>query len=343
MIARVADHCFWLGRYLERAESTARLLQVTSSLALDADLTSLQCWQPVLITTGEEPNFIKAFGAEAMADGEQVQRYLTFRRETFCAVKVSVAAARENARSIREVISLEAWEAINELHLWLVSDMAEADFVEQRYNFYRRVRREVQLCQGILRGTMLVDTPLDFIWLGTLIERLGQTARILDVHHHAFRNATAGTGEAAQQVVETALWLSLLRACYGFEPFTKSHRGVVTGDAVATFLVFEKRFPRSVRHCLTSANQRLASIRPRERSDLPGMRALERLGSLELWLNDQMQSPLTSDSVHALLTHVVDETDLVCSEISEELLAAPLVPLPKPSAPAPVSQSQSQS
>ena len=157
------------------------------------------------------------------------------------------------------------------------------------------------------------------------IERLGQTARILDVHHHAFHTAST---DKAEVVVETSLWLSLLRACYGFEPFTKSHRGVVTGDAVASFLVFEKRFPRSVRHCLASANQRLISIRPPEQRDLPGTRSIERLGALELWLNDQTQSPLSRDSVHALLTHVVDETNLVCSDIAHELLGAPPVEQP---------------
>jgi len=123
MISRVADNCFWFGRYLERAESTARLLQVTSALALDGDLTPLQSWQPVVIIAGERERFVAAKGEEALGDGEVVQEYLSFGRVGVC-IERSIAAARENARSVREVVSLEAWESINELHLWMQSTAA---------------------------------------------------------------------------------------------------------------------------------------------------------------------------------------------------------------------------
>ena len=333
MIARVADHCFWFGRYLERIESTARLLQVTGALALDAELTPRQCWQPVIITTGEEANFSHLCGDEAAGDGEVVQEYLSFRAECPVSLARSVGAARENARSIREVISLEAWESINELHLYLSGGQGREEYQEHRYGFYKRVRRDSQLCQGLLRASMLHDAPLDFIWLGVLLERLGQTARILDVHHHAFTAASAheatqaqGQPGAEQSVVETALWLSLLRACYGFEPFMKIHHGPVTGPAVAAFLIFETRFPRSVRHCLSSARERLRQIRPPAQRDLPGLRALERLRALDRWLTEKSGGPLDPGSVHALLTRVVDETSAACAEIAQDLLAAPILP-----------------
>src|SRR6185436_18700026 len=105
---------------------------------------------------------------------------------------------------------------------------------EHRYDFYRRVRREVQLCLGLLRSTMLHDTPLDFIWMGVLLERCGQTARALDVQHHAL---TSAPGQ--HQEVATAIWLTMLRACSGFEPFMKRHRGQVSGATVAAFLMLE--------------------------------------------------------------------------------------------------------
>ena len=92
MISRVADHCFWFGRYLDRAESTARLLQVTATLALDGDLTPLQSWQPVIITEGEEARFVALFGEEALADGEVVQEYLTFRQDVPACLKRSIGA-----------------------------------------------------------------------------------------------------------------------------------------------------------------------------------------------------------------------------------------------------------
>jgi uncharacterized alpha-E superfamily protein len=336
MISRVADHCFWFGRYLERAESTARVLQVTATLSLDADLTPLQCWQPLVITAGEEERFVRLHGEQALADGEVVQEHLTFRQDVPVCLKRSVAAARENARSVRETISLEAWESINELHLWMQSPAAREEYTEHRYGFYRHVRRETQLCMGLLRGTMLYDTPLNFIWLGVVLERNGQTARILDVHHHAVTTAAPGEG-GMPTVLEVSLWLSLLRACYGFEPFMKSHRGTVTGQAVAQFLVFEPRFPRSIRHGLRRAREWLARIRP-EKSALPALRSLERLRTLESWLDERADGPLDAAALHELLTAVVDETHAACEEIGYELLGAPPPEKPAP----PQAQTQTQ-
>ena len=86
-------------------------------------------------------------------------------------------------KDLREVVSLEAWESINELHLWIQGPAARSAYDEHRYGFYRHIRKETQLCMGLLRGCMLHDASLDFIWLGLMLERIGQTARILDVHH----------------------------------------------------------------------------------------------------------------------------------------------------------------
>src|SRR5205823_2987930 len=247
MISRVADHCFWFGRYLERTESTARLLQVTASLALDSELTPEQCWQPVVITAGEQERFAELCGPFAAADGDAVQRYLTLDERVPVSLRRSIAAARENARSSRDVISLDAWEIVNELHLYLMSPAAREDFEEHPYGFYRRIRREAQLCLGLLRATMLHDTPLYFCWLGVLLERVGQTARILDVQYHAFL-AAESAGRGAYPIVEVSLWLSLLRACYGFEPFMKIHRGIVSAQPHG-----------SIRSALVSAWERLES------------------------------------------------------------------------------------
>lgn len=327
MISRVADHCFWFGRYLERAESTARLLQVTSTLALDSDLTQLQCWEPVIITAGERDRFLALCGDGASGDGEAVQEYLTFNDEVPVCLRRSLSAARENARSVREVVSLEAWESINELYLWIQGPAARAAFDEHRYGFYRHVRRETQLCMGLLRGAMLHDAPLDFIWLGLLLERIGQTARILDVHHHAL--TTARTTGAPHPVVEVAVWLSLLRACYGFEAFMKSHRSPASGGAVASFLIFESRFPRAIRHCVRRAREGLCQVQPAG-DGRPPLLALSRLQALEERLDAQAPEPLDEAFVHALLTAVVDETQAACDEVARELLSTGPAPAAAP-------------
>ncbi len=326
MISRVADHCFWFGRYLERAESTARVLHVTESLALDADLSPSQCWLPVIIVAGEKERFFAKFGESAAGEGEIVQRYMAWDDENFTSLKSSIAAARENARSIREVVSIEAWETTNELYLWINGPEAEEEYESHRYGFYLRIRRSIQLCLGLLRSTMLHDTPLDFIWLGVLLERVGQTARVLDVHHHAFSNLPT-----RHQVVETALWLSLLRACSGFEPFMKRQLGKVTGDAVASFLLLEPAFPRSIRFGVHASFERLCSIRPPGASSLPGGETLARLGELDDWLHHLTPDTLGAD-VHEPLTHVVDEIAAVCNGIARELIGFAQAP----------SQSQSQ-
>ena len=328
MISRVADCCFWLGRYLERAESTARLLQVTASLALDGDLTARQCWHPVIITAGEEATYTERHGEDALADGERVQAHLALDPEVGVSIVRSIAGARENARSMREVISLEVWESLNELHLYLQSEAAELAWRENRYEHYRRVRTEVQLVLGLLRGTMLHDAPMHFAWLGVLIERTGQTARILDVHHHAFTHAARLGPSDTERAIAVSHWLSLLRACYGFEPFMKIHRGVVTGEAVASFLVFESRFPRAVRYCVVRARETMIATRP---PDVPALRALALLDRLDVDLGRAKEHSLDPSRLHALLTDVVDTTHAISAAISDELFGVEPIATDSPS------------
>ncbi|HVE81305.1 MAG TPA: alpha-E domain-containing protein, partial [Myxococcales bacterium] len=210
---------------------------------------------------------------------------------------------------------LEAWEALNELHLWMQGPRAAAEYDQERFVFYRRVRNAMQLTIGLLRSTMLHDTPLDFIWLGVILERASQTARILDVHHHAM------TSMELHRVVQAALWLSILRACSGFEPFMKRNQGRVTRDAVAAFLILEPQFPRSVRYCVRQGYQTLCAIRPPAERDLPGGVALERLRVLDHWLSEIQPTALEAGNVHELLTHVVDETSGICADVGRELLS----------------------
>jgi uncharacterized alpha-E superfamily protein len=323
MIARVADHCFWLGRYVERAESTARVLQVTRNLALDAGLSGRQCWHPMIVVAGEEARFTSRFGSGA-EDGEVVQRYLTWDEEALCSIRRSVQAARDNARSAREVVSLETWEALNELHLWMGRPQAEGRWRDDRHGFYREVRRGCQLALGLVQGTMLHDDPYDFIVLGVMLERAGQTARLLDVHHHALTEA------APHQVVQTAVFLALLRACSGFEPFMRRARGAVTPASVAAFLVLDAEFPRSIRFALASAHARLSRIRPAGAVGCPGGESLERLRALDDWVGRQRAAALAGGPVlHDLLTRVVDDTAGICDVIGRELLGQrPLAPPP---------------
>jgi uncharacterized alpha-E superfamily protein len=310
VISRVADHCFWVGRYIERAESTARLLQVTRALAFDAELPPLHCWRPLVIVSGQYAEFDANFGADAAGNGDVVQRYMTWAPENPVSIRNSIRSSREGVRSIREVLGHEIWQATNELFLWFVGEEAASKYQQDRDEVYRNVRRSTQLCLGLVRSTMMHDTPMDFLWLGVLLERIGQTARTLDMHHHI-----QGAAEGQQPLLQTALWLSLLRACSGFEAFMRRQQGRVSRDAAVQFLLFEARFPRSLRYCIRSAAGLAQRVAP------PGAKgamaaARTRLEALDRWLDDQESKGIPL-SVHALLTHVVDEAGATCGELQQ--------------------------
>jgi uncharacterized alpha-E superfamily protein len=329
VISRVADHCFWFGRYVERAESTARTLAATGSLALDAELPSAQVWRPVVVVSGEEDAFRTRIAQDnddhvAWGDGEIVQRFMVWDETNGVSLARSIIGARWNARSIREVLSLEAWEAVNELHLWSSSDIASAQYAQHREAFYHQVRRSTQLTLGLLRSTMLHDEPLHFMWLGVLLERLSQTARMLDVHHHAFTNLERWrhASPAGNEVLETALWVTLLRALSGSEAYMKRSAGRISSEAITRFLISETQFPRSIAYCVHSAYDRLCDIRPPEQHALPGGMSLERLRVLDAWVAARHKEGLGGTAVHDLLTHVVDEVHAICGTLGKELLGA---------------------
>jgi uncharacterized alpha-E superfamily protein len=316
MISRVADACFWLGRYLERTDATARILTVLHNLALDGEVPPDQAWRPVMRTVGEEPRFLLRFGAAAIADGEIVQRYMTWDEQNPSSLRSSITKARENTRSIREVMSLEVWETINELYLWLGETRAGQMWRENRFGFFTRIRRSTTLCQGLLNETMLHDEPLYFIRLGTELERAAHTARTLDEHHKAIDGAIN-----ADEEVETALWQAILRISLGFESFLKLNHGVLSGRDALLFLLAEPGFPRSVRHALSAAHGHLARIRPPDDPVLPGAATLSRLRALDAWVEGLSLQGAPPAEIHAALSRIIAETAVVCDELGRELFA----------------------
>jgi uncharacterized alpha-E superfamily protein len=320
LVSRVADHCFWFGRYLERAEATARSLDSTREALMGADLDERQSWLPIIIAAGEQQRFTEhAPDPDAAQDGALVQRYMVWDERNPTSLRSSIMAVRSNARSIRDHLSLEVWEQVNGLYWWIERDessesSARFAWKHDRHGFYARIAESMALTAGLLRTTMLRDIPLDFIILGSMLERAGQTARILDVQHHALELSQPHV------VVDTALWLALLRACAGYEPFMRRHRGRVSGDAVAAFLIQDPRFPRSIGFALESAFARLAAIRPTDAHELPGERSQARLEQLHDWLAKRSPEQLSSDAVHEILTHVVDEVHGICDSIGAEFL-----------------------
>src|SRR5436309_11877544 len=164
MISRVAEHCFWMSRYLERAENTARILEVNQTLLLDFDVPLEQQWRPLLIISG-----IHDFSGPL--DAEIVQDHMTWELANSSSIAAAIAAARENARIIREVISAEMWERMNYYHLWIQGQIARRLYDHDRGDFYAQIRRINQLIHGISDATMSHGEPWEFFQLGKYLER----------------------------------------------------------------------------------------------------------------------------------------------------------------------------
>jgi uncharacterized alpha-E superfamily protein len=247
MISRVAEACFWLHRYMERAENTARLLQVHQHVSLDIELPEAELWRPALRVAGEEARYAAAHGERI--DGEAVQAFLAWDAANPASLVSSLGRARENARTIRETISLEMWQALNALWLWLGSREARRLWERDRHHFYERVKSGCWHFHGLYHTTMLFDEAYDFMRLGSLLERADHTLRLLG----ATWEATAARARTPDRPTDAPRWLAALRACSGVEPFAKRTRGTLVGSVVAGFLLHDERFPRAVSHCLMRA------------------------------------------------------------------------------------------
>jgi len=296
MISRVAEHCFWMSRYLERADNTARILDVNQTLLLDFQVPVGQRWQPVLIISG-------VYDMPGEPEAEAVQRYMTWEEKNVSSISRSLAAARENARIIREVISAEMWERLNYYHLWMQGPASRLLYDGSRSEFYNQIRRINQLVHGIADDTMAHGEAWEFFQLGRYMERTCQTARILDVKYHIL----LPTPEQVGTPVDNAHWVAILMSCSGYEPFHKKPQlvGVDTGIAVADFLIFDPLFPRSVRFCLAASQRAAHAISGRPIGE-PGNEVEQVLAALSGWLKGMAITEVIKAGLHEILTAVVN-------------------------------------
>ena len=332
MISRVAEHCYWMARYLERAENTARVLEVNYTLLLDFHLPVEKQWKPLLIISG-----IHDYKEEATA--ENVQEFMTWDAENPCSIVRSLAAARENARIIREVISAEMWERLNYYHLWIQSPAAKASYESNRTDFYAQIRRINQLIYGIAAGTMSHGESWEFARLGRNLERGSQTARIMDVKYHTLLPSAEEVGTP----VDNAHWVAILMSCSGYEPFHKRPRAAQADPAssVAEFLIFDPLFPRSVRRCLLECRWASAAISGVPVSVGPANETDQKLEDLLGWLDATDIQQVIKMGLHEGLTHVVNATLEVGGAVYKSYFDPPVRPPAKRAAA--VSQTQTQS
>ena len=304
MISRVAEHCFWMSRYLERAENTARVLDVNQTLLLDFDVPTDKQWKPLLIING-----IHDFADHSNA--EAVQEHLTWEPDCPCSIVTSLGYARENARIIREVISAEMWERLNFYHLWMQGPLARAMYDHDRNGFYSQIKRINQLLYGIAEGSMSHSEGWDFLRLGKYLERACQTARILDVKYHMLLPSP----DQVNTPIDNAHWSAILKSCSGYEPFHKQRQSFEHGTTIADFLIFDPIFPRSVRRCLLYCQEASHDISGRKRRE-QGNEAECLLENLVDWLSLATIDDLVKAGLHESLTKVIDKIHDIGGAIS---------------------------
>jgi uncharacterized alpha-E superfamily protein len=252
MLSRVAESVYWMCRYVERAENVARFISVNLNLNLDLPGEPVQQWLPLVITTGDQAAFAESYPA---ATKENVIRFLTFDRGNSNSVLSCLTAARENARSVREILSSEMWEHINRFYLMLKDTGGLQAALDNPYEFYEQVRLTGQQFQGITDATMTHGEAWHFCRLGRTIETADKTSRILDVKYFILLPHPKDVGTPYDDIQ----WTALLRSASAFEMYRQRH-GRITPARVVDFLVLDREFPRAVLYCLTEANESLHAI-----------------------------------------------------------------------------------
>ncbi|MBI3462937.1 MAG: alpha-E domain-containing protein [Planctomycetes bacterium] len=252
MLSRVADSIFWMNRYIERAENVARFVDVNLNLVLDVGSQAREQWAPLVATTGDSPLFAETYDGHTQ---ENVIKFLTFDERNPNSILSSLRAARENARTVREMISNTMWEEINKFYLLVRAAARDQTALESPYDFFSQIRLCSHLIDGVTDATMSRGEAWHFGRMGRLIERADKTSRILDVKYYIL---LPGLLEA-NVPLDTIQWSALLKSASALEMYRQSF-GRITPVHVAEFLILNRQFPRSIHFCLIKAQESLLSI-----------------------------------------------------------------------------------
>lgn len=292
MLSRVANSVYWMNRYIERAENVARFIDVNLNLILDMPEEFGEQWAPLVNITGDNETFSQRYGEPSR---ENVMHFLTFDRDNPNSILSCARNARENARSVREVISSEMWEQANRLYL-LVKDAAASKSIEKNpHEFYTSVKMESHLFDGITEATMSHGEAWHFLQVGELLERADKTSRILDVKYYILlpQDQIVGT------VVDNIQWAALLKSASALEMYRK-HFKQISPAKVADFLLLNREFPRSVHSCLSRAAISMHAITGSSQDDFSN-KAEQRLGRLLAELNYTKIGEIIQQGLHEFL------------------------------------------
>ena len=252
MLSRVAESIYWMSRYVERAENVARFIEVNLQLMLDSPSGEDQQWQPLVNTTGDHADFEKRYGT---ATQQNVIEFLAFDTGNANSILSCLRAARENARTVREIISSEMWLQLNKFYLMVNEAAASGRVNQDLHEFFSEVKDASHLFKGVTAATMTHGEAWHFARLGQMLERADKTSRILDVKYFILLRSVDDVGTPFDDIQ----WAAVLRSASAFEMYRKRH-GRISPKGVVEFLLLDREFPRAIRFCLLAARDSLHAI-----------------------------------------------------------------------------------
>ncbi len=314
MLSRTADHLFWMSRYTERAENTARLLDVNyqTSLLPQSAAVAQMGWQGLLSISELLPAYQTLY---AEITPENVMAFMVKNEDNPSSIISCLKAARENARAVRGSLTTEVWETQNQTWLEMLRKIKLGEFEKDPGQFFEWVKFRSHLSRGVTVGTMLMDEALHFMRLGTFLERADNTARLVDVKFHAVESDFFGAANAQDQEYDFYHWSAILRSVSGFEIYRKVYRDVIQPERVAELLVLRSDMPRSLHACLNEVVSNLSMV-----SGNPSLESRRRSGKLLAELQYGKIEEILANGLHAYLTQFLDRVNDIGASISREFL-----------------------
>ncbi|MDQ7956818.1 MAG: alpha-E domain-containing protein [Pseudomonadota bacterium] len=314
MLSRTADHLYWMSRYTERAENTARMLDInyqTSLLPQSAEMAQ-SGWQGVLSISELRPAY---FAKHDTVTQEGVMEFMVKDENNPSSIISCLRAARENARAVRGALTTESWETQNTTWLDVNRMLRSGSFERDPGAFFEWVKFRSHLSRGVTLGTMLQDEAFYFSRLGTFLERADNTARLVDVKFHAMGSEFFGAATEGDQEYDFYHWSAILRSVSAFEVYRKVYRDVIKPERVAELLVLRADMPRSLHHSLGEVVANLAKV-ANDQSAETQRRAGKLLAELQYGRVDE----ILATGLHAYLTQFLDRVNELGGRISQDFL-----------------------
>jgi uncharacterized alpha-E superfamily protein len=315
MLSRTADHLFWMSRYTERAENTARMLDVnyqTSLLPQSAAVAQVG-WEGLLSISELKPAYAAKYGD--VINPRDVMDFMVRDEGNSSSIISCLKNARENARAVRGALTTEVWETQNQTYLEIFRMLNNGDFERDPGQFFEWVKFRSHLSRGVTLGTMLQDEAFHFLRMGTFLERADNTARLVDVKFHAVQSDFFGAASEKDQEYDFYHWSAILRSVSGFEVYRKVYRDVIKPERVAELLILRADMPRSLLGCLNELLSNLAMV-----SSDPSSETTRRAGKLRADLQYARIDEILATGLHAFLTQFLDRVNELGAHISREFL-----------------------